>query len=45
MADAPEEALMVLGYSRAQVVNALRSIDTSHMEVEEIIRAALKKMM
>lgn len=40
-----EEALMVLGYSRAQVVNALRSIDTSHMEVEEIIRAALKKMM
>lgn len=40
-----EEALLVLGYSRAQVVNALRGIDTANMEVEEIIRAALKKMI
>ena len=40
-----EEALLVLGYNRAQVVNALRSIDTTGMEVEDIIRAVLKKMM
>lgn len=40
-----QEALLVLGYSRSEVLNALHTIDTSAMEVEDIIRAALKKLM
>ena len=40
-----EEALMVLGYGRSEILNALHTIDTSTMEVEDIIRAALKKLM
>ena len=40
-----QEALLVLGYSRSEVLNVLHTIDTSSMEVEDIIRAALKKLM
>ena len=39
-----QDALSVLGYSRAEALNALKDIDTSSMELEEILRAALKKM-
>ena len=35
-------ALAVLGYSPAEITNALRNIDTEEMTVEEIIRAVLK---
>ena len=40
-----QEALMVLGYSRSEVLNVLHTIDTAGLEVEGIIRAALKKLM
>lgn len=40
-----QEALAVLGYNRTQILSALGAIDTAHMEVEDIIRAALKKLM
>lgn len=40
-----QEALLVLGYSRSEVLGVLHTIDTSAMEVEDIIRAALKKLM
>ena len=40
-----QEALLVLGYSRSEILNALHTVDTSAMSVEDIIRAALKKMM
>lgn len=40
-----QEALLVLGYSRSEVLGVLHTIDTSTMEVEDIIRAALKKLM
>lgn len=40
-----QEALMVLGYSRAEVLNVLHTLDTSAMDVEDIIRQALKKLM
>lgn len=39
-----QDALLVLGYSRAEALNALKDVDTSSMEVEELIRAALKKL-
>ena len=38
------DALMVLGYSRSEAMNALKNIDTSSMSVEDIIKAALKKL-
>ena len=38
------EALMVLGYDKNSILNALRGIDTSKTEVGEIIRLALKKL-
>lgn len=38
------DALVVLGYSRAEVLNALAGIDPS-LETEEIIRAGLAKLM
>ena len=44
MSDA-QEALMALGYSRNEAYNVLKSIDTSAMELDEIIRLALKKIM
>ena len=40
-----QEALLVLGYNRSEVLGVLHTIDTSAMEVEDIIRAALKKLM
>ena len=39
------DALLVLGYSRAEAANALKDIDTDAMELEEIIRMSLKKLM
>ena len=38
------DALIVLGYSRAEAMAALKEIDPS-MELEEMIRVALKKLM
>lgn len=38
------EALMVLGYDKNTVLNALRGLDTSSADVGEIIKAALKKL-
>ena len=40
-----EDALTVLGYSRNEASSALRSIDTESLELDEIIRQALKKLM
>ena len=40
-----EDALTVLGYSRAEANNALRSIDIEALELDEIIRLALKKLI
>ena len=40
-----EDALTSLGYSRAEANNALRSIDTEALELNEIIRLALKKLI
>ena len=40
-----EDALIVLGYSKSEVAAALRTIDTNALEVDEIIRQALKKLM
>ena len=39
------DALVVLGYSRAEALSALKDIDTSALELEEVIRRALKKLM
>lgn len=39
------EALISLGYSRSEANNALKSIDTANLELDDIIRLALKKMM
>ena len=40
-----QEALLVLGYNRTEILTALGGIDTAALEVEDIIRAALKKLM
>ncbi len=40
-----QDALTVLGYSRSEALSALQGIDVSAMEIEDIIRAALKKLM
>ena len=39
------DALMVLGYSRAEAQNALKTIDTQALSIENIIKEALKKLM
>ncbi len=39
------DALMVLGYSRAEALAALKDIDIASTELEEIIRLSLKKLM
>ncbi len=39
------DALLVLGYSRAEAQNVLRDIDTQALSIEDIIKAALKKLM
>ena len=40
-----EDALAVLGYSRSEAAAALKTINTESLEVDEIIRQALKKLM
>ena len=40
-----QDALTVLGYTRAEITKVLSSIDTSAMSLEDIIKAALKKLM
>lgn len=40
-----QDALMVLGYSRAEAQNVLKSIDTQSLGLEEIIKKALKLLM
>ena len=40
-----EDALSVLGYSRSEAANALRGIDTEALELDDIIRLALKKLI
>ena len=37
-------ALMVLGYSQAEALTAMKGLDTAHMEADEIIRQSLKKL-
>jgi len=44
LADA-QDALAVLGYSKAEALRALQSIDTTNLELDDIIRLALKKLM
>ena len=39
------DALLVLGYSRAEAQNALKTIDTQTLALEDIIKEALKKLM
>ena len=40
-----QDALAVLGYSRSEALTALKSIDTDNLELDEIIKLALKKLM
>ncbi|MBR4296002.1 MAG: Holliday junction branch migration protein RuvA [Clostridia bacterium] len=40
-----QDALVVLGYSRSEAVSVLKGIDVSSLELDEIIRVALKKLM
>jgi Holliday junction DNA helicase RuvA len=40
-----EDALTVLGYSRNEASAVLRTIDVETLEIDEIIRLALKKLM
>ncbi len=40
-----QDALMVLGYTRAEAISVLKNIDTSAMELEDIIKSALKLLM
>ena len=40
-----QEALIALGYSRNEAYSVLKAIDVSSMELDDIIRAALKKIM
>ena len=40
-----QDALTVLGYNRVQISSALSSIDTASLSLEEIIKAALKKLI
>lgn len=44
IADATD-ALTVLGYNRAQINSVLASIDTNSLNLEEIIKSALKKLI
>lgn len=39
------DALSVLGFTRADIMVALRGIDTSKMSAEEIIKSAMKKLV
>ena len=40
-----QDALMVLGYTRAEAQNVLKNIDTQNLGLEEIIKKALKMLM
>lgn len=40
-----QDALMALGYSRSEAHAVLRTIDTASLELDDIIRLALKKIM
>ncbi|MBE6583740.1 MAG: Holliday junction branch migration protein RuvA [Ruminococcaceae bacterium] len=40
-----QDALLVLGYSRAEALNVLKNIDTQSLELEEIIKKALKLLI
>lgn len=40
-----QDALMVLGYSRAEALNVLKNIDTQTLGLEEIIKKALKLLI
>ena len=40
-----QDALTVLGYNRMQINSVLSSIDTASLSLEEIIKAALKKLV
>ena len=40
-----EDALSVLGYSRSEASATLKTIDTESLELDDIIRLALKKLM
>ncbi len=40
-----QDALAVLGYSKAEAMTALKTIDTQSLELDEIIKLALKKLM
>ena len=40
-----EDALTVLGYSRSEASSVLKTIDVENLELDEIIRLALKKLM
>ncbi len=40
-----QNTLLVLGYSRTEAVSVLRGIDTAALELEDIIKEALKKML
>lgn len=40
-----QDALVVLGYSRNEALKALQTIDTNSLELDDIIRLALKKLM
>lgn len=39
------DALTVLGFNRSSATEALRTVDTTNLELEDIIREALKKLM
>ena len=40
-----QDALLVLGYSRAEALNVLKNIDTQSLELEDIIKKALKLLI
>ena len=40
-----QDALMALGYSRNEAASVLRTIDAEQLELDDIIRLALKKIM
>ena len=40
-----QDALLVLGYTRAEAQNALKSIDSTALSLEHIIKEALKQLM
>lgn len=40
-----QDALLVLGYSRSEAQNVLKSIDTQSLSIEDIIKEALKKLI